>query len=482
MTSYASPTVDGPGDAGVPLTPPSPPGVSLAAPVTRVPDAVGPARIGWHAKEAPGDDRLVRSSFFLMATAGAMAGLGFAFSVVVARVFSPEQVGAGTSLIAATTLIAYVGLLGLDGTMVRFIVHSKNFNVQFTQSMLATGGLGLLLSVVYVILVPFYAPTLSFVRDNLLYALGFIIAGAAASANQLTDSVFLGVRRPEYNLLRNGLIQGAAKVVLPFALVSLGAYGVFGAVGVSYVVSLAASAFCLRRIPGFRFEFRRGNSIPKEQQSYSILSYISNSLNIAPVMLLPLITLHTLGSANAAYFYLAFQVANTVNGISYAIGQALFAEGSSNESRLLSLSKRAAVLQGTLQAAAVIVAVLGAPLILSAFGREYATHGQNVLRILAFAAIAVAVSTWATYLLKVLRLMKSLIACNVVFVVVTIGLAQLWGHRGVDWFGWAWFVGQLASGLCAIAALVIYRRRRHVVERAASVRRDGEASRRSAKV
>lgn len=434
------------------------------------------ARVGWHRKEVSGDDRLVRSSFFLMATVGAMAGLGFGFSIVVARVFSPEQVGVGTSLIAGTTLIAFVGLLGLDGTMVRFIVHSKNFNVQFTHSLLVAGGFGLLLSIIYVILVPFYAPALSFVRDNLLYAFGFVIAGAAASANQLTDSVFLGARIPKYSLLTTGFCQGITKVILPFALVGFGAYGVFGAVGAAYLVALVANILCLRHILAFRFKFQRANSIPKEHQSYSISSYISNSLNFVPVMLLPLIALHTLGSANAAYFYLAFQVANTVNGISYAIGQALFAEGSSNESRLVSLSKRAALLQATLTLAAVIVAVLGAPLILSAFGEEYAAHGQDLLRILAVAAIPVAVSTWAAYLLKVLRLMKSLIASNIVFAVTTIGLAHLWGHRGLEWFGWAWFVGQLASGLCATMALVVYYRRIRAVDGGpGSGRQDAEA-------
>ncbi len=394
-----------------------------------------------------------------MATTAAMAGLGFGFSIAVARVFSPAEVGAGTSLIAATTLIAFLGPLGLDGTIVRFTMQAKDYNAQLTQSLVVAGGLGLLLSVLYVVFVPFYAPELSFVRGDLLCAIGFVIAGAAASANQLTDAIFLGARKPEYNLLLNGLVQGMTKVILPFALVGLGAFGVFGSVGAGYVVALVASIYCLKRILGFRFEFQRKNSIPKEHRRYSISSYVSNALNFAPAMVLPLITLHTLGSASAAYFYLAFQVANTVNGISQAVGQALFAEGSSDESQLLSLSRRAAVLQGTLQLAAVVVVVIGAPLIMSAFGREYATHGQDVLRILAIAAIPVAVGTLATYMLKVLQLMKSLIAANVVFAVTTVGLAQLWGHRGLEWFGWAWLVGQSAMALYAVGALVVHYRR-----------------------
>jgi O-antigen/teichoic acid export membrane protein len=412
--------------------------------------------------DASSDDRLVRSSIFLMATTAAMAGLGFGFSIVVARVFSPSDVGAGTSLIAATTLIAFLGPLGLDGTIVRFTMHAKDYNAQLSQSLLVAGGVGLLLSGLYVLFVPFYAPELSFVRGDLLCAIGFVIAGAAASANQLTDAMFLGARKPEYNLLLNGFVQGMTKVILPFALIGLGAYGVFGSVAAGYVVALVASVYCLKRILAFRFVFQRKNAIPREHQRYSISSYASNALNFAPAMVLPLITLHTLGSASAAYFYLAFQVANTVNGISQAVGQALFAEGSSDETQLLNLGRRAFVLQAALQVVAVVVVVIGAPLIMAAFGREYAAHGQDVLRILAIGAIPVAVGTLATYMLKVLRLMKSLIASNIVFAVTTVGLAQLWGHRGLEWFGWAWFVGQTAMAVCAVGALVVHYRRKRV--------------------
>ena len=65
-------------------------------------------------------DRLVRSSFFLMATMATMALLGFGFSLVVTRLYRPEQVGAGTSLISATSLIAYLSLFGLNVTVVRW--------------------------------------------------------------------------------------------------------------------------------------------------------------------------------------------------------------------------------------------------------------------------------------------------------------------------------------------------------------------------
>ena len=317
--------------------------------------------IGRHRNLELEDDRLVRNSFFLIAAISATAFFGAGFALVVARVFPPEQVGLGTSLISATMLIAFFSLFGLNGTMVRFIANSQNSNGQITQSLFVVGGLGLLMSSTYVILVPLYAPALSFVRDNSLYALGFIIAGALAGITLLTDSVFIGARRPEYNLLAEGLVQGTIKLVLPAAMIGLGAYGVFASVGGGYLVAVVVSVLCMRYVLGFRFNFRRKAAITKEQLRYSFSSYIANALNILPMTALPLMTLHILGPAQTAYFYLAFQVAAALYGISYAIGQAMFAEGSSDQSHLVNLSKRAGLMLATLQLPALIVVALGSP-------------------------------------------------------------------------------------------------------------------------
>jgi hypothetical protein len=198
--------------------------------------------------------------------------------------------------------------------------------------------------------------------------------------------------------------------------------------------------------------------VTKAQLSYSLAGYISMVFNIAPVMALPLIALHTLGGAQAGYFYLTFQIANTIYGISYMAGEALLAEGSFDESRIVVLVKRSAFLLVALQSVAVIIVTIGSWFILSVFGREYAEHGEHLLQILGVGAIAVALNTLAGYLLRILKLLKSMIASNVVLGVATIGLAQLWCPRGLEWLGWAWLGGQLAAGIYGVVAVVVYYR------------------------
>jgi O-antigen/teichoic acid export membrane protein len=410
-----------------------------------------------HRQIAVKSDRLARSSFFMMATFVAMGIFGFGSSVIVARTFTPEQVGVGTSLISAASLIALLSLFGLNWTIVRFIANSDNANAQITYSLLTVASLGVLTSGIYVMLVPRYAPALSFVRENPACAVGFIVVVALSAINLLRASVFLGTRRPEYNLLFDGVVQGTTKVVLPFMLIGLGAYGVFASAGGASLIAVVVSILCLRR-GGFRFDFRREGVMTRAQLSYSLSGYISMAFATAPVMALPLIALHTLGSAQAGYFYLTFQIANLMYGISHATGAALFSEGSFDESRIVSLVKRSVLLLVALQAVGVITVTVGSWLILSVFGREYAEHGEHLLQILGVGAIAVTLNTLADYLLKILSLVKSMIASNVVLGVVTTGLALLWCPRGLEWLGWAWLCGQLAAGICGVVALVVYYR------------------------
>jgi len=415
-----------------------------------------PRRSGLH-ETGVKSDRLVRSSFFLMATFVAMGALGFGFSVVVARIFTPEQVGVGTSLLSAASLIAFLSLFGLNWTIIRFGANSDKANAQITYSLFVVTGLGVLISGIYVTLVPRYAPALSFVRENRACAVGFIVVCALSGIKLLTSSVFIGVRRPEYNLLIDGFLQGTIKVLLPVALLGLGAYGVFVSAGGATLIAVVASVLCMRRV-GFRFDFRREAVITRAQLNYSLSGYISMALAIAPVMALPLVVLHNLGSAQAGYFYLTFQIANLMYGISYSAGEALFAEGSFDDSGIMSLVKRSAFLLMAIQSVGVLVLAAGSWLILAAFGREYAEHGERLLQILGVGAIAVALNTLAGYLLRILRLLKSMIASNVVFAVVTTGLASIWCARGLEWLGWAWLCGQLAAAIYGVVAVMIYYR------------------------
>ncbi|MFI7500458.1 lipopolysaccharide biosynthesis protein [Streptomyces sp. NPDC049687] len=395
-----------------------------------------------------------RNSFFVLATTATTAALGFLFWVVVARFYSPAQVGIATSLISAMSLISYLAQFGLNSTLVRFPAASSDRNAQLTLALCVVAGAGGLLALGYLAGLPLYGEKLLFVRDNPVAVATFAALCAFAALNQLAKSVFTGARAPELNVLSDGLTQGVTKLALPAFLTGLGMYGIVGSTGAGFAAAVLCALFLMRRRLDFRFELRVGGTRLREQFTYSLASYLSGLLNLLPQLVLPLIVLHHLGAEATGYFYVAFQIAALLNAIAYSVGEALFAEGSHDPSQLPMLLRRTAVIIAAAQTPAAAVVAGGSGLILWVFGSQYSDAARPLLIACAIGSLAVALSAWANFALKITRQLRQLIVNNAVFAVVTISLALLWAHRGLVWIGWAWGLGNLASGLVALTALL----------------------------
>jgi hypothetical protein len=85
--------------------------------------------------------------------------------------------------------------------------------------------------VVYLIAIPAVAPKLNLFRENLWYELAFLVIALCSALNLLADFIFIALRTAKYNLLIDGLILGATKLLLPVLFLTLGAFGVFVAFG-----------------------------------------------------------------------------------------------------------------------------------------------------------------------------------------------------------------------------------------------------------
>ena len=70
-------------------------------------------------------DPMLRNALFLIVNSGIQAGLGLAFWIITARLFSTESVGLASSLISASNLIMFLGLLGMNTTFCTLPAHRK---------------------------------------------------------------------------------------------------------------------------------------------------------------------------------------------------------------------------------------------------------------------------------------------------------------------------------------------------------------------
>ncbi|MGO8882974.1 MAG: lipopolysaccharide biosynthesis protein, partial [Streptosporangiaceae bacterium] len=158
-------------------------------------------------------DHMLRDSLYLILSSGLQAALGFTFWIIAARLFSAADVGRAGSLIAATVLIAYVALLGLNSTLVRYLPTAPDRDALITAGFLLVAGCGAGIGLLYVVLTPVLAPRLAFVEHQPALAAGFVLLTAAAAINLLTDSVFIASRKAACCALTDGGVSGVTKVV-----------------------------------------------------------------------------------------------------------------------------------------------------------------------------------------------------------------------------------------------------------------------------
>jgi O-antigen/teichoic acid export membrane protein len=377
-----------------------------------------------------------------MFSTGTMAAFGFVFWLVAAHLYKPTQVGIASTLISSMNFIAYFCLLGFNSTFIRFLPHSKKRDEQIDTGLILVLLATILVATIYVIAAPFFAPKLGLLHAHIGYAIAYVILSVGATINLITDSVFIAYRAAVYNFFIDGIAGSSIQLLLPIALVSLGAFGIYTAQGVAATVAMILSiVFMIKRFH-YHPSLKINKSVLREVLHYSSGNYVASLLNTAPTIVLPIIILDTLGAAPAGYYYLAFMMANVLYAVSYAVAQSLFAEGSTNEAALKHLVTRAAKFISVLVVPASIGLVILGPIFLDFFGKTYGAHAKDLLFVLALAGPVMGGVGICSIIMRITKQTKALVIANAIYLVVTCGSGLLWIHKGLVWAGVSWLLGQ----------------------------------------
>jgi O-antigen/teichoic acid export membrane protein len=400
-------------------------------------------------------DQMLRNALFLIVNSGVSAGLGFAFWIITARLFSTESVGLASSLTSASNLIMYLGLLGMNTTFVRYLPMAKNRDRLITAGVsLVAAGSGAL-ALVCVVLLPLISRPLAFVTHSLPLAVGFVLLTAGAGVNLLADSAFIAASKSQYNILIDGVIGGGTKIILLFALAGAGAYGVFGASDGGFVASAVASLFLMIKVLHWRPEFKSLRQALKPVLSFSGTSYAGSVLALLPILVVPLIILGRIGASSEAYYYVSYQLATMIYQAVYAVEQSFLSEGAGAEVLSAAVLKRSIRMLAALCIPAFTLVILFEHQLLVAFGSKYADHSGSALILLGVAVFPIAASNWCMTVLRLLtNKLRSIVWASAVSDAVIIGLAWVWAPRGVEAVAMAWPVGCTAGLLVVVVPTV----------------------------
>jgi O-antigen/teichoic acid export membrane protein len=401
-------------------------------------------------------DSLYRNAIYLMLSIGVMAVLGFFFWVINARLYSAEQVGIGTTLISIMTLISSFSILGLDNGIIRYLPTSERKNEKINTSFTIVALMSILTSAIYLIFLKTFSPKLLFVRENIIFSLLFVVFIVFTSLNTISENIFIAYRSSKYVLIKN-IIFSVVKLILPFALIAIGTYGIFMSVGIAVTIAFTFSLIFLILKYNYVFKPTINKDIVKRMTKFSLGNYTSGFIGGLPAMILPILITNLIGAKYSAYFYMDMMIANLLFVIPMATSQSLFAEGSYSEPELKIHLKKAIIIITIIIIPAIIVIVCFGKYILLAFGKNYSNEGLQFLRLLSLSSIFVSFNYIFETILRIKHKIIELIYISFIKTILILGLSYLFFARGLYGIGFAWIIGQ---GLVSLIYLVLLAKQR----------------------
>lgn len=396
---------------------------------------------------------LLRNSGFLMGTTVVTSLLGYTYWLLAAHTYPSQEVGFATGTMSTFTLVGYVFSLGVAPLFVRVLPRQSRasdwnafVSAGFVVTASAAGTAGLLTAV----LLPPWVPNFGKLHHPGM-AVAFVTGCVATAVAVAADGMFVSMRRSDRQFARN-LAFAAAKLPLLVAPVLLWPHIGGGAIIWTWDAALWASVglavVLLRRLrPDFRFSPGRGLR-PFLRNGRLMLAYQLSWLGgWLPVFAFPILVVAEAGLRSNAYFYFTWSIGGVFFMVSTSVSAALFAEGT-NRPDVHRQARLAIKVTSAVLAPMALVTLFFAHDILLLFGREYADHGQNLLRICAFGALPDAVTNAYVAVRQAQRRLRPAVTLNFAMAgLALVGAALLLPRWGIDAVGWSWTGAQTVGAL-----------------------------------
>ena len=398
------------------------------------------------------DDPLYRNSIYLIGNNIVATGFGFFFWMVVARYYSEYEVGVGSAIISAIMFLSLLCSLGLNVAIIRFLARSKKPVEMINTCFMISGIAAVIASGIFLAGVDIWSPVTHFVRDNVWFALAFVLFVVVSSISRIIDSVFVARRRAEFTMMKSSLFS-LLKIPLPIILARIWhSFGIVSSWGFASFIALAISfIFFMPRIqPSYRPVPKLNLSIIRPIWKYAIGNYFAALFTAAPGLILPIIIVNLLSPTDNAYFYVSWTIAHVLFAIPGAAAQSLFAEASHAKTDLAAISRRAFKFIVFLLVPAVILMIILGKWLLLLFGENYSSNGLTLLWILAASSLFAGINSVYYSILRIRGRIKELMLIRFLMAIAALIAASLIAPiYGIVGIGYAWI------GTKAIATIYV---------------------------
>jgi O-antigen/teichoic acid export membrane protein len=389
-----------------------------------------------------------------MLTTAGNAVLGLLFWVAAARLYASDVVGLGAAGISALQLVAGIGWVGLQFTLIRYVPIAGARRRRLTaHTYIAGASIALAVAVVFTLALT-RTVRVGFISEDAASRVAFCAGVVVWVVFSLQDAALIAVRRSLVVPLENALyalgrlvaLVGLAAVESPWTLI--GVWVVVAALVAVPVNGLLFRSFLLddtaSRLPSTRRVIRFSSG----QSAVALVAWI-------PDFLVPLLVLKYAGESTSAYYYVAWMIGFSVRLVALNMASALTVEGAYSEVRFRNLVRSATRLSAIVLLPIVLFLVVAPSIPLQIFGPGY-TAGATFLRYFALSLIPFTFAAFVIANDRVRQRSAPALAITTAGSAVTIGLnVILIPELGLDGAGIAWLVGHSVAAAVALLTLLI---------------------------
>jgi O-antigen/teichoic acid export membrane protein len=402
---------------------------------------------------------------FLILNTLAGSFLGFLFWVLATHRYSPAQVGSGSAYVAAMTLLAGLGDMGLGIALIRFAPSMRSGRVDFVNaSITMVASSTFILTLVFVVCIPSWSPGMSTLTRSSLQLGLFVGATLAFSLAQFLDRLYVAFQVTHFALVRN-LLANMLRIGLAMTLgCSSGAIALLLAVGGGALATLGLSAlvFAPRALPGYRARPGFDWSLVAGRLRYSLGNHFSLLLWNAPPLIYPLVIVTMLGAEANACFYVAWMIANMLFIVPTAVSTSAFAHAANHAGVNGRAFWRTMQLTMTGLLPIALGVVLASRLLLQMFGQEYVTAGCTLLVLLVISVFPYTLNTFVIVDYRIRQNVRGVIWVSGFIALLSLTLVVVCGAiYALPGIGIGWVSGQT---LGAVFALLNRRREAQVAK------------------
>lgn len=383
---------------------------------------------------------LYTNALWLMINSVVLSGFGFFFWTIVVRLYSVVDVGLASTLISSLELISNLSLIGFNIALIRYLPKSRQKSQMVSSCFVLSGLIALLIGILFVFGLNVFSPKLIFLKNIPLYGVLFVVFVISYVLFTLIEPVFISMKGARFVLVKNSIFS-LLKLVFPFLLIFLGAFGIFSSMALSAAIAFFVSLIFLK----LKLSFTIKKSTIKKMFKFSLGNYIANTLQYAPGYILPLIITNLINPETTAYFYVAYMLGGMLYIIPSSISISLLAEGSHEAKNVHEKVKKAFKFSYLLLVPSVLVMVILGKYLLLLFGTEYSNNAFRFLQIFAISALFFAINIIYISKKNIQHKVKDVVFVYLLIAGTILVLSYMLLDLGLIGVGIAWLAGQLVG-------------------------------------